>query len=70
MLHPDYQYDPKLITAMVDPLVKGVFEDASSINFRKSVVYGFGIVSGTFVYLLNRAGLLKSRILQPKKNSV
>ena len=162
MLHPDYQYDPKLITAMVDPLVKGVFdvtigsrilggqatkrgmpvykyifnriltlfqnlllgqklseyhsgyrafkkevlesvnynynsnnfvfdnqmllqiinqqyrigeiscpakyfEDASSINFRKSVVYGLGIVSGTFAYLLNRAGLLKSRMFQLKK---
>ncbi len=162
MLHPDYQYDPKLITAMADPIAKGVFdvtigsrilggkamqkgmpaykyifnrmltlfqnlllgqklseyhsgyrafnrsvletvnynsnsnnfvfdnqmllqiigqqyrigeiscpakyfEEASSINFRRSIVYGLGIVYNTFIYLLNRAGLLKSRIYQKNK---
>src|SRR5262249_33944903 len=38
------------------------FEDASSINFRRSVAYGFGVVQTSVAYRLNRWGLRRSRI--------
>jgi glycosyltransferase involved in cell wall biosynthesis len=34
------------------------FEEASSINFRRSVKYGFGVLGTTLQYALQRAGLL------------
>lgn len=33
------------------------FEDASSINFRRSVTYGFGVLSTTLKYVLHRLGM-------------
>ena len=36
--------------------------DASSINFRQSVIYGLGVVRVSFVYRLCRWGLMKSRL--------
>ena len=157
MLHPDYQYDPKLIPAMVSPIAAGVFDvvmasrilgkgamkkgmpaykyffnrcltlfqnimlgqkiseyhsgyrafnkkvleeidykansnnfvfdnqmllqiihkgftigeiscpakyfsEASSINFSRSVTYGWGIVTNTFVYCLDKMGVVKSKL--------
>lgn len=38
------------------------FEDASSINFRRSVKYGFGVLWTSLAYRFNRWGLLGSRI--------
>lgn len=38
------------------------FEEASSINFRRSVQYGLGVVGTTLRFALQRAGLLKSAI--------
>jgi glycosyltransferase involved in cell wall biosynthesis len=40
------------------------FEDASSINFRRSVTYGLGVLKTSISFRLNRWGLLKSRIFQ------
>lgn len=34
------------------------FEDASSINFRRSVQYGFGVLATTLQFALQRVGLL------------
>jgi hypothetical protein len=33
------------------------FEDASSINFSRSVKYGFGVLHTTFKYLLAKLGV-------------
>lgn len=40
------------------------FEEASSINFRRSVQYGFGVLGTAMRYRLNRAGLLHSRLFE------
>jgi hypothetical protein len=34
------------------------FEEASSINFRRSVQYGFGVVATTLQFALQRAGII------------
>jgi glycosyltransferase involved in cell wall biosynthesis len=39
------------------------FKDASSINFRRSVVYGLGVLKTAMQFRLCRMGLLKPRIL-------
>jgi len=38
------------------------FDEASSINFRRSVVYGFGVLGTAFAYRLHRMGIRHSRI--------
>jgi glycosyltransferase involved in cell wall biosynthesis len=38
------------------------FEDASSINFRRSVQYGLGVVGTTLRFALERAGIVHSAI--------
>ena len=38
------------------------FEEASSINFRRSVQYGFGVLATTMRFALERAGVLHSAI--------
>ena len=43
------------------------FEEASSINFSRSMKYGFGVLSVSFKHFLNRMGLLHSRIYKQKK---
>jgi glycosyltransferase involved in cell wall biosynthesis len=40
------------------------FEDASSINFRRSVKYGLGVLATSVAYRLNKWKLWKSRIFQ------
>ncbi|MEM7656829.1 MAG: glycosyltransferase family 2 protein [Bacteroidota bacterium] len=38
------------------------FQEASSINFKRSVVYGLGVLRVSLWYRLNKLGLMKSRI--------
>lgn len=38
------------------------FPEASSINFRRSMVYGLGVLGTSFRYVLNRWGLYRSQI--------
>ncbi len=38
------------------------FDEASSINFRRSTTYGLGVLGTSFKYLFNKLGLLKSDI--------
>lgn len=40
------------------------FPEASSINFSRSLKYGFGCLSVSLIYRLNKWGLLKSKIYQ------
>jgi glycosyltransferase involved in cell wall biosynthesis len=38
------------------------FDDASSINLRRSIKYGLGVLGVSFTYFLQKRGLAKSRI--------
>ena len=39
------------------------FEEASSINFRRSVKYGLGVLRVSFLYFLTRTGIYKWKLL-------
>jgi hypothetical protein len=41
------------------------FEEASSINFRRSVRYGIGVLATSVQAFLHRKGLVRSRIFEP-----
>jgi len=43
------------------------FPEASSINFRRSIKYGLGVLKTSFVHFFNRIGLMKSDIYNLKK---
>ena len=38
------------------------FEEASSINFSRSLTYGFGVLRVSFVHFLHRIGFVKSKL--------
>jgi glycosyltransferase involved in cell wall biosynthesis len=40
------------------------FEDASSINFSRSVKYGFGVLSTSFKFLVQKAGIVRFAIFE------
>jgi len=42
------------------------FPQASSINFRRSIVYGLGVIKTSFSYFLHKTGLFRSIIYKPK----
>jgi glycosyltransferase involved in cell wall biosynthesis len=42
------------------------FDEASSINIRRSTTYGFGVLGVSWLYFLNKIGLLRSRIFHEK----
>jgi glycosyltransferase involved in cell wall biosynthesis len=42
------------------------FEEASSINFSRSVKYGFGVLATTLQFALEKAGVMHSRIFSAK----
>lgn len=37
------------------------FEDASSVNFKRSVIYGLGVLKTSFAYRLQKMGFIKSK---------
>lgn len=41
------------------------FEEASSINFRRSSIYGFGVLKVSILYRLTRWGLARWKVLKP-----
>ena len=42
------------------------FDEASSINFRRSVKYGFGVLATTLKFVLQRLGIMRFRIFSPE----
>jgi glycosyltransferase involved in cell wall biosynthesis len=44
------------------------FRDASSINFSRSVIYGFGVLGTSLRFMLHRASLWKFGIFMPRPN--
>jgi glycosyltransferase involved in cell wall biosynthesis len=129
MLHPDYQYSPRLITAMSSMILSGhydlalgaklseyhtgfrafsrrvletlpleensddfvfdneilaqavyfgfrigeiscptkYFDGASSISFRRSVKYGFGVLTTSLKFLLMKSGLVRSSLFRKRE---
>lgn len=51
------------------PIVTRYFPEASSINFRRSVKYGFGIIGVLAKYSLHKSAILPSRQFTPKGKS-
>ena len=49
------------------PIVTRYFPEASSINFRRSVIYGFGILLVILRYSLHKTKLWRFRQFEPKK---
>lgn len=43
------------------------FEEASSINFRRSMIYGMGVLRTSFMHLFQRMGMLHSSLYEIKK---
>jgi glycosyltransferase involved in cell wall biosynthesis len=48
------------------PIVTRYFPEASSINFGRSVIYGFGILGVLFKYWLHKTGLVHFKQFKPK----
>ncbi|MCB0706039.1 MAG: glycosyltransferase family 2 protein [Saprospiraceae bacterium] len=46
------------------------FEEASSINLRRSIKYGLGVVRVSFGHFLQRLGLVKLKIYQPNPSTM
>ena len=44
------------------------FEEASSINFRRSVKYGLGVLGTTAAFVAHKLGVIQFSIFSPKKN--
>ena len=45
------------------------FEDASSINLKRSVIYGLGVVKTSFIYFLQKLGVLNDPLFRTPINS-
>ncbi|HZK09104.1 MAG TPA: glycosyltransferase family 2 protein [Bacteroidales bacterium] len=43
-------------------------DEASSINFRRSVKYGFGVLQTSMLHFLHRKGIINHRLYAPKKS--
>ena len=43
------------------------FEEASSINFRRSCTYGFGVLGTAFLYRMCKMGLTSSTLFTSKE---
>ena len=46
------------------------FDEASSISFRRSVRYGFGVLATTLSFAAHKLGISSSRIFQPKQRDI
>jgi len=46
------------------------FEEASSINFRRSVTYGIGVLSTTVTFVAHKMGLVRASIFDPTGRKV
>jgi glycosyltransferase involved in cell wall biosynthesis len=70
MVHPDYQYDPRLLPQIIAPILGGgadvvlgsrIKSEASAASLPASVVYGLRILAVLFWYTLHAWGVRRSR---------
>ncbi len=52
------------------PISTRYFPEASSINLRRSMIYGFGILEVLLKFWLHRMGWIQFKQLEPKKSSL
>jgi glycosyltransferase involved in cell wall biosynthesis len=52
------------------PITTRYFPEASSINLRRSIIYGLGILNVLAQYSLHRAGVLRIRKFEPRDGKV
>ena len=45
------------------------FPEASTISFRRAVVYGFGVLRTSFAYRLHRQGIIRSKLFAPERDA-
>jgi glycosyltransferase involved in cell wall biosynthesis len=73
----DFIFDTEIIaqgmannlTFMETPIATRYFPEASSINLRRSIVYGFGILNVLTRYALHKLRLWRYPILEPKREA-
>ncbi len=71
----DFIFDTEIIaqgmmnnlTFQETPIDTRYFPEASSINLRRSIVYGFGILGVLLRFWLHRAGLMRFKQFEPSK---
>ncbi|MBI5295112.1 MAG: glycosyltransferase family 2 protein [Chloroflexi bacterium] len=71
----DFIFDTEIIaqgmmnnlTFQETPIDTRYFPEASSINLRRSIVYGFGILGVLIRFWLHRAGLMRFKQFEPSK---
>jgi len=69
----DFAFDNQMLVQAVDfgfPIAEvtcptNYFDQASSISFRRSIVYGLGVLRAAASFRLKRAGVLSPRFLDP-----
>lgn len=44
------------------------FDEASSINLRRSIKYGFGVLHTSMLHFLHRKGIIRARLYAPKNS--
>jgi glycosyltransferase involved in cell wall biosynthesis len=70
----DFVFDNQMLAQAIDlgfaigeiTCPTAYFPDASSINFRRSCTYGFGVLSTALTFRLHRLGVIRSRLFQPR----
>jgi glycosyltransferase involved in cell wall biosynthesis len=68
----DFVFDNELLAQLIFHKAKigeiscptKYFEEASSINFKRSIVYGLGVLRVSFVYFFHKLGLVKNHLFQ------
>lgn len=71
----DFVFDQQILISAVSygynigeiPVPVRYFKEASSINFFRSVTYGYSILFYLVLYILNRSGILKSDLFADKE---
>jgi len=52
------------------PIPTRYFSEASSINFQRSLKYGFGCLAAMGKYMLQKSGLIRFRLFEPKQENI
>ncbi|MBZ0111188.1 MAG: glycosyltransferase family 2 protein [Thermoanaerobaculia bacterium] len=70
----DFVFDNQMLAQAIDlgfaigeiTCPTAYFPDASSINFRRSCIYGLGVLGTALTYRLHRMGIVRSPLFQPR----
>lgn len=70
----DFVFDNQMLAQAIDlgfaigeiTCPTAYFPDASSINFRRSCIYGLGVLSTALTFRLHRMGVIRSKLFRPR----